>query len=253
MNNDPSGGIVGIETIFGTTEGIIYGNHITNNKHENCYPYWGWNGNYPYKYPLGNQPPNIEVPNQGDGAGVELTGVYTTIPLSLPEKYIIISNNHAVENLVGIRAEQGSKKVNISNNILLKNIMYGIFIYSGDKIICNSNIISSSNNASGISIQDAQGQGVVSNIQLCCNNIENGSQGIELRACNGCVITNNIFQNQTQKAIALYDSTYTNDFCQNIIINSNIYNNILTVFSSETNSTNSTIINDPNTNISYNT
>jgi len=243
---DTAGGIVGIELIFGTTGGIIYGNHIANNMQENCYPYWGWNGNYPYKYPLGNQPPNIEVPNQGDGAGIELSGYYSTNdPGSvLPENHTIISNNYSTNNQVGIRAEQNSQNITISNNTVTKNKMYGIFIYSGIKIICNSNIITG-NNISGISIQNAPGQNLPSDIQLVSNRIEGltNNTGIELRACNGCIITNNIIQQQ-QIGIGLYDSEY--NFCNNVIIDSNIYNNVKEQFYADPLSSSGNFINSVN-------
>ena len=235
--------------IFGTSGGIVYGNHLTNNMQENCYPYWGWSGVYPYKYPNTlNTSPNVQVPNQGDGAGIELSGFYSTdIPNSVPpENHTVISNNYSAKNQVGIRAEQNSQNISIVNNTTTKNNMYGIFIYSGVKIICNSNIITE-NGLSGISIQDAPGQNSPSNIQIVSNHIEgNSTNGVEVRSCSGCIITNNVIQDQAS-GVSLYDSPYvSNNFCKNIIINSNIYNNVTNDFYSDPKSTNSTILNEVN-------
>jgi len=239
---DTSGGIVGIEVIFGASNGIIQGNHVMNNLHENCYPSWGWSGIYPNMYPL-NKPTITTVPNQGDGAGIELSGVYS-IPdgTAPPVNNIIISNNYLTKNQVGIRAEQASQNITISGNITTENIKYGIYLYSSKKIIVNSNIISN-NGLSGISIQDASGQIQPSTIQITSNYLdENLQNAIEVRACNGCNISNNTLSNHPT-GIHLYDSPYKNIFCTNILINLNTYNNIQNTFLSDKSSTNSTIIN----------
>lgn len=248
---DTSGGIVGLELIFGTSGGIVYGNHLTNNKHENCYPYWGWNGTYPNKYPKTLNPAPINphaVPDQGDGAGIELSGYYSTpIPGSvLPENHIIISNNYADKNQVGIRTEQNSQNTTIVGNTTTNNIMYGIFIYSSCKTICNSNIITK-NGRSGISIQDAPNQILPTNIQIISNRIEGmltNDNGLEIRASEGCIITNNLFQDCVT-GVALYTNSSGN-YCKNMIINSNIYNNVTNDFFSDPLSTNSTILNSGN-------
>lgn len=231
-NNYTAGGTVGIHCIFGTTRVIAAGNHCESNRDSAAYPAFAWDGTYPNVWPKGDgqdwtqygEGGYVSPVNDGDGAGIELTGYHTVVGAAR-EKYVTIVANICYANQAGIRAEQEANGVTVTGNICCENDKYGVFIYSSTDILVSANQINR-NGENGVSVQKATSQAVSTYIQILDNQItRNDLFGVSLENATNVEIADNFLADNRQDsggtggAIGLFrDGT---DACSDIDIYDN--------------------------------
>lgn len=134
-NNKCYGGVVGIHILFGGKFISVNNNVCYNNKDSNRFPAYAYSGTYPNVYPktggfvaygIGGY---ISPALQGDGAGIELTGLYTDGSATNNERSTI-TGNICYNNMVGVRLEEESRYITINGNNCSNNDAYGILLYS---------------------------------------------------------------------------------------------------------------------------
>lgn len=198
-NNIIDGGVVGIENIFGVAELTIIGNVVYNNNDKNKFPSFAFNGVYPNIYPKGDNwnspydPGYKSAALEGDGAGIESTGRYTSTAASA-NAFISITGNVCNANEVGIRCEEESRILTVAGNVCASNNSHGIFVFSANFVTIDSNICSG--NKTGIQLEQLTGHLNPSNC-IVSNNIvnENSQNGIGLAGTRYLTITGNVIGN----------------------------------------------------------
>jgi parallel beta-helix repeat protein len=134
QGNTCSGGVVGIHVIFGCWNVSLVGNKCFNNRDQNRFVL-GYSGTYPNVWPSSpgfksSSSDGYKSPaKEGDGAGIELTGVHT-LNGAVPNTCITVSNNLCHQNMVGIRSEEDTCYVSIVGNACHNNDTDGVFIFS---------------------------------------------------------------------------------------------------------------------------
>lgn len=129
------GGVVGIHNIFGCEYVKIIENTLYNNRDSNAFPPFAFSGTYPNVYPTtggfksSSDSGYVSNARLGDGAGIEFTGKFTD-PAAIPNQYSLISGNTCRNNQVGIRLEEETQYVAVTNNQCNFNDTYGIFNFS---------------------------------------------------------------------------------------------------------------------------
>ena len=226
--------VVGIENIFGVFDVTISGNIISKCDDMNKFPSWAFNGTYPNVYPKDtrfNTPasPNYITPAQeGDGAGIESTGVYTD-PNAPTTASITYANNIVNECEVGLRVEEVTNDVTITGNITYFNHKYGVFIFSARKVTVSSNVCNY--NKKGVCIQNLID--IPTNIVINGNQISSNTEHGVLAEVDSIVISNNSFDNNP---VSIAATTIMN----HAIITGNVFTDYYGILNTGINMTNIT-------------
>lgn len=234
VGNRVSGCTIGIHCIFGVSGVTISGNVLSNNKDANRFPAVGYAGSYPNVYPItggfnaATHPSYASPALVGDGAGIEMTGGYTS-PGSPPNYGVICANNVAFSNMVGVRAEELSANAVISGNACAFNEAHGIFGYSSLRLAITGNMCAS-NTVSGIRLERFTGADRTEVCTVAGNLMSaNGLYGLSLVAARHVAINGNTFggNNTSANAIggALGMDGLGGQFCENCAIVGNSFSN----------------------------
>ena len=233
VNNYVSGGVVGIHGIFGTRNGTISGNICTDQRDSNAFPAFAYSGTYPNIWPSTGgftafgEGGYVSPANEGDGAGIELTGYYTATSAAT-EADILIAGNVCTDCVVGIRAEQAAERISVSANVCTDNDKYGLFLYSATDVVAAGNYIAL-NREHGVAVSHASGQIAPAYILLVGNNIARNNQfGVVFENTDSSVIRDNLVvangvdTGVTQRgAFGLYQDDITSAFCNAVVIANN--------------------------------
>ena len=232
--NRISGCTIGVHCIFGVGGATVDGNVLYNNKDANRFPSVGYLGSYPNVYPSTGgfvDPTNVAYASPalvGDGAGIEMTGAYTS-PGSPANFGVICSNNVAFSNMVGVRAEELSGNAVIVGNACAFNEAHGIFGFSALKLAISGNLCAS-NGTAGIRLERFTGADRTEVATVAGNLMAaNGLYGLSLVAAKHVAINGNTFggNNTSANAIggALGMDGLDGQFCENCAIVGNVFAN----------------------------
>lgn len=197
LGNHVEGGIVGIHCIFGAKDTVIDGNTCINNKDPNRFPAYAYSGAYPNVWPSTGgftpfgSPGYVSPALQGDGAGIEATGVFTD-PAGTANLSISVAGNTCNLNAVGIRLEETSNKFAIAGNTCRQNDFYGILALSAYFNTFTGNTCTQ-NNLDGIRLEKVTGKPQPAN-NIVSGNIstENKRFGLIILGGQGCTVQGNI-------------------------------------------------------------
>ena len=160
----------------------------------------------------------------GDGAGVELTGLYTDVS-AVSNSNINVSNNSANNCQIGMRVEELSLSVSINGNTCANNLAHGIFVFSSRRVSVTGNVCTS-NAEAGIRIERLTTKDTPQLFAVSGNTcFGNGTYGLSLVAGQYGSITGNIFSGNNTTSITNGGSIELADvdsiYCEYLVINSN--------------------------------
>lgn len=194
--NHVDGGIVGIHFIFGSKDSVCNDNVCVNNKDPNRFPAYAYSGTYPNVWPsTGGFTPfgsggYASPAFQGDGAGIEATGVFTD-PAGTANLNVSIAGNTCNFNAVGVRLEETSNKFAITGNTCRSNDFYGILLYSAYFNVVAGNTCTL-NGLDGIHLEKVVGKPKASNNTLTGNICtENQRFGVAILGSDGNILQGN--------------------------------------------------------------
>ena len=226
--------LIGIHAgIFGTHTGTVIGNRVEDCLETVPYPSWAYSGTYPNVWPSTGgfkefgQPGYVSPVNQGDGAGIELTGFHT-VPGAAKERFVTITGNAFNNNIFGVRLEQEANNIAVAGNVFNQHARAAIYLYSVSYITVSGNAISSSVQ-NGISIERAPSQARPAALIITGNSISDcGWYGVSASGAKDLNITGNGFFNNgtdTGRAdrgvLGLFESSSGPTICQNVTFTAN--------------------------------
>lgn len=189
------GGTVGIHCIFGVVNATVAGNVCRNNTDANRFPAYAYSGTYPNVYPstggfkASGVAGYVTPAMQGDGAGIECTGVHN--PPATSSQRLSFTGNMCGGNQTGIRLEEVTMRCTVAGNICSENTTYGVFVFGGYYNVITGNACSG-NGLDGIHLEAFSGNACDCHVVTGNGCTQNGRWGLYVGGGSTNVVSGNI-------------------------------------------------------------